>query len=277
MKNPTVAKLLQKHKIRPNKKLGQNFLADLNLVEKLVENLEIYPDEDVLEIGSGLGIMSQIIAKQALEVIGVEADKRLVKIASEEFADQRNLKIVLGDFLKTDLPHLLRGHRVPLKVIGNIPYYISSNILLKLLENKNLFQFAILTLQKEVAERLMAEPGGKDYGTLAIFLQTSAIVEKLFDLPGEAFVPEPEVTSSAIKITFPKHPRHLIRQPQLYEKIVRQAFRSRRKTIKNNLKTLLKNGKISPWTVVGIDPETRPETISIEQYVTLANYLGSVL
>lgn len=277
MKNPTVAKILKKHNLRPNKKLGQNFLADLNLIEKLIDQMELYPDEDVLEIGSGLGIMSSFIAKLSLEVIALEYDKRLVKIASAEFADKGNLKFIEGDFLKVDLEQLLRNLHTPIKVIGNIPYYISSKIVMKLLENRHLFQFALLTVQKEVAERLVAKPGNKDYGVLSIFLQTEAEVKTLFDLPGEAFVPAPEVTSTVIRITFPKKSLHIIHNPKLYEKIVKMAFLSRRKTIQNNLKTLLKSKKISPWAIVGIDPEMRPEDLSIEQYVTLANYLGTVL
>lgn len=277
MNKYTLAKLLRKYPIRPNKKLGQNFLGDKNLMDKLIDALDVYPDEDVLEIGSGLGWMSHEIAKLALSVIAVETDKRLLKIARSEFGKTKNLTFVEGDFLKLDLPHILSNTRLPMKVIGNIPYYISSPILFKLLENHSLFQFAVLTLQREVAERLTAKPGSKDYGILSIFLQAQARCEKLFDLPPQVFFPEPEVVSRAVKITFPRQAPHLIHKPPLFKTVVKTAFRTRRKTIRNNLKGLLKNNRVKPWEASRIDPEVRPEQIPVEGYVALANTLATLL
>lgn len=277
MKPVTVGKLLKKYKIRPNKKLGQNFLADPNLIDKLIDAMDVYPDEDVLEIGPGLGVLTATLASHAQRVVAVEKDKRLIDIATKEFGEMDNLVFHEADFLKCDLKILLKKYHTPLKVIGNIPYYISSQIILSLLENTPLFQLAILTVQKEVAQRLVAEPGSKDYGILTIFIGAKAKCEKLFDLSPEAFIPPPEVTSSAIKITFPGTPPHLIQDESLFKKIVKTAFSQRRKTIKNTLKILLKNNRIKPWSSCNIDPESRPEQLSVEQYVALANYLVPLL
>lgn len=277
MKNVTVGKLLKKHKIRPSKKLGQNFLADPNLIDKLIDVLDIYPDEDVLEIGSGLSVLTAKLASHAQRVLAIEKDKRLLNIAQEEFGELPNLTFHEADFLKCNLPSLLKKYHTPIKVIGNIPYYISSQIILALLDNAPLFQRAILTVQKEVAERLAAEPGSKDYGILTIFIGAKARCEKLFDLAPEAFIPPPEVTSTAIKITFSETPPFRIQNELLFKKIVKTAFQQRRKTIKNSLKILLKNNRINPWSSCNIEPELRPEQLTVEQYVALANYLVPLL
>ena len=277
MRNVTVGRLLKKYKIRPNKKLGQNFLADPNLIDKLIDALDIYPDEDVLEIGAGLGVLTAKLASHAQRVIAIEKDKRLIDIATEEFGGMDNLVFHEADFLKCDLPSLLKKYHTPLKVIGNIPYYISSRIILDLLDNAPLFQLAILTVQKEVANRLAAEPGSKDYGILTLFIAAKAKCEKLFDLAPEAFIPPPEVTSSAIKITFLDNPPHRIQDEMLFKKIIKTAFSQRRKTIRNSLKILLKNNRIKPWDSCNIEPESRPEQLSVEHYVALANYLSPLL
>lgn len=273
----TVSAILRKYKISPAKRLGQNFLKETPLMDKLIDALEFYPDEDVLEIGSGLGLFTHKIAQSALGVIGVEKDRKLYEIAKQEFGQQKNIQFVHGDFLKLDLLSLVRHYHLPMKVMGNIPYNISTPILFKLLENHFLFATAVLTLQKEVAERLTAPVGTKDFGILAILLGIQTECKKLFDLEPGSFLPPPKVTSSAVRITFLKQSPHIIHNLKLFKKIVKIAFGQRRKTIKNNLKTLLKNGKIKPWTQVQIDPRFRPEQITIAQYVALANYLNTLL
>src|SRR3989338_161025 len=277
MKNITVSGLLKKYKTRPQKKLGQNFLTDVNLMNKLIDDLELYPDEDVLEIGAGLGVFSQRIARHALGVLAIEKDKRLLKIAQDTFEDKTNLKFIEGDFLEFNLPHLLEKLRLPIKVIGNVPYYISSQILFKLLDHSHLFDFAVLTLQKEVAQRLVGKPGTKDYGILTILVNSQATCETLFDIEAGSFFPPPEVTSTAVKITFAKVPLFNIRNFPFFKKLVKQAFSQRRKTIQNSLKILIKNNKIDPWAACKIDPQVRPEQIPIESYVALANFLSPLI
>lgn len=277
MSKATVSRLLKKYNIRPNKKLGQNFLFDPNLMDKLIDAIDIYPDEDVLEIGAGLGVLSCRIARMARHVFAVEKDGRLFKIAQEEFGDQPNLEWIEGDFLKINLPQLLKKAHTPVKVLGNIPYYISSRIIFDLLENAPLFERAVLTVQKEVATRMTAEPGTKDYGILTILLNAHVRCEKLFDIEPGSFIPPPEVVSTAVKITFPAQPPYRIINPALFKRVVKIAFGQRRKTIRNTLKTLLKNNRIKPWEVCQIEPSFRPEQVSIPQYVALANFLNPLL
>lgn len=257
--------------------MGQSFLKEPGLIAKIIDALELYPDEDILEIGSGLGVLSGQMAKEALEVIAIEKDKKLLKIAQEEFEDKKNIKFIHADFLKLNLPSLLQNHRLPMKVIGNIPYNISSKILFKLLENHSLFQFAVLTLQKEVAARLTAPVGTKDYGILTIQMGLHAECKKLFDIEAGAFFPAPQVTSTVVKISYWKQSPYIIHNPAFFKKMVQEAFCGRRKTIKNTLKRLLKNGQIQPWKAVQIAPSLRPEQITISQYVGLANYLNTLL
>ncbi|MDZ4224289.1 MAG: 16S rRNA (adenine(1518)-N(6)/adenine(1519)-N(6))-dimethyltransferase RsmA, partial [bacterium] len=239
--------------------------------------LDVYPDEDVLEIGSGLSVLTAKLGLHAQRILAIEKDKRLLNIAREEFSELANLTFHEADFLKCDLSSLLKKYHTPIKVIGNIPYYISSQIILALLDNAPLFQRAVLTVQKEVADRLAAEPSSKDYGILTIFIGAKAQCDKLFDLAPEAFIPPPEVTSTAIKITFTKNPSFQIQNELLFKKIVKTAFQQRRKTIKNSLKILLKNNRIKPWSSCNIEPELRPEQLTVEQYVALANYLAPLL
>lgn len=273
----TVSSLLKKYRIRPNKNLGQNFLSDPNLIHKIVDILEIYPDEDVLEIGTGLGVLTYQLAKEALEVISVEKDKRLFQIATKEFGGKENLKLIHADFLKINLSALLKNNHLPLKVVGLIPYSLSSKILFNLLDHHSLFQFAVLTLQKEVAARLTANPGTKDYGILTILMGIDAQCRKLFDVEPGSFIPPPQVTSTVIKIEFFKQSPFLIYDHPLFKKLIKTAFATRRKTIQNALKPLLKNGRVKPWEQAGIDPCLRPEQISIPQYVGLANTLHTLL
>lgn len=246
-------------------------------MDKLIDALEFYPDEDVLEIGSGFGLFTHRIAQSALGVIGIEKDRKLHEIAKEEFGEQKNIQFVHGDFLKLNLSSLVRNYHLPMKVIGNIPYNISTPILFKLLDNHFLFTTAVLMLQKEVAERLAASVGTKDYGLLTILLGIQTECKKLFDLEPGSFLPPPKVVSSAVRIGFLKQSPYIIHNLRLFKKIVKTAFGQRRKTIKNNLKTLLKNGKIKPWEQAQIEPRARPEQITIAQYVALANTLNTLL
>lgn len=277
MSAKTVSSLLKKYRIRPNKRMGQNFLKEPGLIGKIVDALELYPDEDILEIGSGVGVLTGQLAREALEVIAVEKDNRLLKIAREESEDKKNIKFIHADFLKLNLSSLLQNYRLPMKVVGNIPYYISSKVLFKLLENRSLFQCAVLTLQKEVAARLSAPIRTKDYGILTIQMGLHAECKKLFDIEPGAFFPAPQVTSTVVKITYWKQSPYVLHNPAFFQKMIVQAFCGRRKTIKNTLKSLLKNGKIKPWEMAQIDPSLRPEQITIAQYVGLANILSTLL
>lgn len=277
MLRKTVASFLRSYSIRPSKKLGQSFLKEPHLMDKLIDALELYPDEDVLEIGCGFGFMTHKIAQHALGVAAVEKDEKLIAIAQREYASQKNIRFIHGDFLKLDLPALVKDYHLPMKLIGNIPYNISSQILFHLAENHFLFSAGVLTLQKEVAARLTAKVGTKDYGILTIFLGIQAQCQKLFDIEPGSFIPAPQVTSTALRLSFLKPPPHVIHNRKLFRQVVKQAFCGRRKTIQNTLKKMLKNGRIKPWEACGIDPALRPEQIPMEGYVRLANHLNTLL
>lgn len=277
MTRKTVASFLRSYSIRPSKQLGQNFLKEPHLMDKLIDALELYPDEDVLEIGCGFGFMTHQIAQHALGVVAIEKDKKLLDIAKQEYASQKNIQFMHGDFLNINLPAVVKDYHLPMKVIGNIPYNLSSQILFKLLENHFLFSAGALTLQKEVAQRLTASEGGKDYGILTILLGIQVRCNRLFDIEPGSFLPPPKVTSTAVKLTFLKHSPHIIHNLKLFRQVVKEAFLGRRKTIKNTLKKLLKNGRVNPWGACQIDPSMRPEQIPPEGYVRLANYLNTLL
>ena len=263
----TVGSLLKRHTIKPKKSFGQNFLVDINLLKKLLSELQITKKDVVLEIGSGLGLLSAMAAEQAKQVIAVEKDLSLIQIARSEFKEHTNLEFIESDFLEVDLEKLLGHFKRRVLVLGNVPYNISTPIIFKLLENKNLFSEAVLTLQKEVVGRLVAGPGGKDYGVLSIMSQAQSRLKKLFDLSPACFIPPPEVTSSAIKIDFQTTLPWETKDVDLLRKIVSLAFQKRRKTIKN----ALPEEYHLHLEKTGISLQARPEMVSVSQFVALSN------
>ncbi|MFH1875107.1 MAG: 16S rRNA (adenine(1518)-N(6)/adenine(1519)-N(6))-dimethyltransferase RsmA [Pseudomonadota bacterium] len=276
---PSIESLLKKYQIRPKKYMGQNFLKAVPTLEKIVRLAEISKDDDVLEIGSGLGVMTALLADQAHLVYAVEKDRAAAQIIQEEFGNLKNIQLIVDDFLKLDLQQNLAQARTPLKVVGNIPYNISTPIIFKLIENKNLIQQSILTIQKEVANRIVAKPNCKDYGILSIMLQVHAKCEKLFDVSPNSFIPPPKVTSSVIKIDFENAPNLEIKSMASFENLVKAAFGQRRKTIKNALtgspKLKCNSSQVSELLKQNnIKESLRPEQITIEEYIGLANSLN---
>lgn len=280
MKIPSTISILKKYQIRPRKKFGQNFLTEFSIMEKIVSALDPAKSDEVLEIGPGLGIMSAIIAKQVKKIYAVEKDRNLFNLIEEEFGNIDNMKLFNADILEFDLKKELSGTGFPIKVVGNIPYNISTPILFKLLSSGELISCAVLTVQKEVAERMTAREGGKDYGILSIMLQTKAICKKLFDIKAGSFTPPPRVTSTVVKIDIPAKPLFNIKDVDFFEEVIKTAFGQRRKTIRNSLlgSKRFKIEKIDTGLKESkIDPKRRPETISIEEYVNLVDYLKSIL
>lgn len=278
MNLPSIESLLKKYRIRPKKQLGQHFLNAVPTLEKIVNALGARHTDDVLEIGAGLGVMTSLLASRARRVFAVEKDKILSGIIEKEFGHLKNLRLITTDILKINLERDLDGARFPIKVIGNIPYNISTPILFKLLDNKSLFQCAVLTVQQEVAKRITACPNTKDYGILSILVQTQADCRKLFDIRPTNFIPPPEVDSSCIRLDFIPPPDLQIEDYELFQKLVKAAFGQRRKTLRNSLlgaKSLgLSAEKLDPaLSSCKIDPTRRPETLLIAEYIALANYL----
>lgn len=275
--------LLKARNLRARKEAGQHFLARPETADWIAESCALVAGEVVVEIGSGLGALTVALARRATEVIAVEKDGRLIELLRNELAaaDVSNVTIVQEDILRLDWGAFCERFRKPLVVAGNLPYNISSQIVVRLVENRSGIHRAVLMFQKEMAERITAPPGGKTYGRLSVLAQYAATVHKVADVPASLFYPRPKIDSQVLSFRFtPFDPsdaeieRHLSR-------VVRAAFSKRRKTLKNALAA--SDFRLHPETArrilteSEIDPERRAETLSVEEFVRLAGRLRSAL
>ncbi len=264
-------------RFRPRKRWGQNFLVDHNIARKIVSSAKLSPEDTVLEIGAGKGILTVEIASRAEKVIAIEIDKKLCSFLREELKNYENVEIIEGDFLKLDISRFLgSGSRSGVKVIANLPYYVTSPIIMKLLNMKK-WSEATFMLQKEVGERITARPGGKDYGALSILVQYHCGVEKQFNVSRNVFRPRPDVDSVVIKLKLLKRPGIKVKDEKLFFEIVRGAFSQRRKKLSNSISNVLKIDKHFLEELLGrlnISPARRAETLSIEEFATISDSLG---
>ena len=263
--NPQATRhILKKFKLRAVKRLGQNFLIDAEVVRRIVEAADIRADDEVLEIGAGIGTLTQGLLEAGANVTAIELDKKLPAVLKETLAGYENFRLVEGDVLKINLAELMPRR---FKVAANLPYYITTQILLTLLE-KNLPVTKIVTMvQKEVAERMTAAPGSKIYGALSIAVQFRSEPRIAFDVPPESFLPPPEVTSSVVVCDVCKPPFEV--DEEFFFKVVRTAFAQRRKTLLNSLSSFGKEKLLAS----GIDVKRRAETLSLEEFAGLCNFL----
>lgn len=271
--------LLEKHGFSFKKSLGQNFLIDRNILEKIVRVANVTNESGVIEIGPGFGALTEKLAQQADKVVAFEIDNRLLPILDETLAEYDNVTIIHSDVLKADLHAAINTYfknGQDLIVVANLPYYVTTPILMKLLEEKLPIRGIVCMLQKEVAERLSAQPNTKQYGSLSIAVQYYAQVETSFLVPNTVFIPKPNVESAVIKMTLHKQPPYGVDDERLFFEIVRAAFGKRRKTLVNNLADHFKK-EISKQEIetlllnAGIDPKRRGESLTISEFVTLAN------
>jgi 16S rRNA (adenine1518-N6/adenine1519-N6)-dimethyltransferase len=257
---------------RPRKRFGQHFL-EAAWVTKLIEQLDARPEETFLEIGPGRGALTKPLASRVARVVAVEIDRDLASILATEAAP--NVRIVAGDFLDIDIEEVLPGATRAARVVGNLPYNVSSPILFKLLAIQDagrLFSDATLMLQREVAERLTAAPGTSEYGVLALQVALHADVRRLLTLPPGAFRPPPKVTSAVVRLQF-RPPAADVGDPTVFERLVRGIFHQRRKMLANALKPIADARGHSAAQVlqdVGIDGRRRPETLTLEEVSRLA-------
>jgi 16S rRNA (adenine1518-N6/adenine1519-N6)-dimethyltransferase len=260
-------------KAYPRKSLGQNFLTDRRVIDRIVEVAEISAEDDVLEIGPGMGALTLALAENAGRVIAIEKDERVMSRLHELLDGRQNMELVSGDCLKIDYSNLYRGKKI--KVVSNLPYSISSPVILKLLRERELFSTLILMLQFEVGERITAHPGGKQYGSLSVLIQTHMDVSIEFRVPPSAFWPKPKVDSAVLKFVPLCQPRVRVKDEQLYEKVLRAAFSSRRKMLRNSLRSILsKDTAEYVLASCGIDRRRRAETLSIQEFGLLAEEIG---
>ncbi len=272
--------LLNGWNIRAKKKMGQVFLADNNIAAKIVARAGVNRQSIVLEIGAGLGALTLPTALAAGRVYAVEKDAQLAQLLSTELLANHisNVEIVCQDILKLDLQAIAGKHPTPLLVMGNLPYNISSQILVKLIRCRNLISRAVLMFQKELAERLTARPGGRDYGRLSVMLQYCAAIKSLAVVEANAFFPKPRIDSEVLEIEFlaPKK-RPVENENYLYE-VIKAAFGRRRKTLKNSLigseLGITKDIALEALAKAGIDPSRRAETLTVEEFVALSNALA---
>ena len=256
---------------RPLKRFSQNFLTNTHYQQQIVEALDISPNDVVIEIGPGHGALSEIILKKnPAKFIAVEIDRSLAGELKTRYGS--NIELLNKDFLETELDKWLSANRLENKIIGNIPYNITSPILFKLLDQYNLLRRAVLMVQKEVAKRIAAAPNCKDYGILSVLSQTYAQVDYLFDVGRGNFYPAPNVDSAVIRLNFYERAEG-IDDEALFRRIVRHTFNYRRKMLRNSLGRIL--DKTIVYSLESITLDRRPENLSVQQFKALANEIHS--
>ncbi len=252
---------------RPRKRFGQNFLQDHNVINQILSNLHLQKADKVIEIGPGLGALTQPLLKYLHRLIAIEIDRDLqAHLAALPIAKDK-LQLIAADALTVDFSQW--GNE--LRIIGNLPYNISTALLLRLLAFSTNIADMHFMLQKEVVERLAAQPGSKNYGRLTVMLQYHCEVEFLFVVPPEAFQPQPKVDSAVVRLVPYKVPIYPKVDILAFERLVAQAFGMRRKTLANNLKPLINAVQLSS---LGVDPQARPEQISVRDFVNISNFLN---
>ncbi|MBY9082579.1 16S rRNA (adenine(1518)-N(6)/adenine(1519)-N(6))-dimethyltransferase RsmA [Paenibacillus sp. HN-1] len=273
--------IIAAHGFSFKKSLGQNFLIDQNILNKIVDAAGLGGDTGVLEIGPGIGALTERLAKEAGAVTAVEIDQRLIPILSDVLAPYPHVKIRHGDVLKVDLQQLFAEdfsgvERV--SVVANLPYYVTTPILMKLLEEKLPLANIVVMIQKEVADRMAASPGGKDYGSLSIAVQYYSEPELICTVPHTVFIPQPNVESAVIRLKVRERPPVEVKDENHFFEVVRASFTQRRKTISNNLKARFfpKEGRErleGLLAAAGIEPSRRGETLSLAEYARLSDVL----
>lgn len=262
------------------KKFGQNFLVDSNVLENIIEKAGITEDDLVLEIGPGIGTMTQYLCESAREVVAIEIDETLIPILNYTLEDYDNVEIINDDALKTDIEKIVKKKNSgkPIKVVANLPYYITTPIIMGLLEGKAPIESITIMVQKEVAERMQTGPGSKDYGALSLAVQYYADANILMTVPASCFMPRPKVDSSVIKLDIYDKPPVDVCDEEMMFKIIRASFNQRRKTLVNGLK----NASNLPFTKeeieesiekLGEDVRVRGEKLTLEQFAKLTNIL----
>ncbi len=259
--------------LRPKKSLGQHFLRDGNITRKIIGAINPQPDDLLLEIGPGEGALTKLLAPVVHKLIVVDIDKRVIERTRDTF--QTGVEIIHQDFLTTDLESISTVEKNPLRIVGNIPYNITSPILFHILDNRAYVADAVLMIQKEVAQRLVAVPSTKDYGILSVFFQLFADVTLLFDVSPSAFYPKPKVISSVLQLKFLKKPRYELADELFFRRMVRSVFGKRRKTLQNSLRYFFHDEGITLSTQpFGIDLLLRPEALTVQQLTELSNRIG---
>lgn len=290
MKEPTLGnpqntiEILQKYRFNFQKKFGQNFLIDTHVLDKIIRAADITKDDFVLEIGPGIGTMTQYLACAAREVTAVEIDKALIPILEDTLSDYDNVTVINEDILKVDIAALAEEENggKPIKVVANLPYYITTPIIMGLFENHVPLESITVMVQKEVADRMQVGPGTKDYGALSLAVQYYAEPYIVANVPPNCFMPRPTVGSAVIRLTRHAQPPVHVRDEKLMFRIIRASFNQRRKTLANGLKNspeldLPKEVISEAIDRLGRGASIRGEALTLEEFAELANHIGELM
>ncbi len=273
--------VLQKYRFNFQKKFGQNFLIDTHVLDKIIDASGVTEDDFVLEIGPGIGTMTQYLCEQAREVVAVEIDKNLIPILSDTLKNYSNVTVINEDILKLDICKLAeeKNQGKPIKVVANLPYYITTPIIMGLFESHVPIDSITIMVQKEVAERMQEKPGSKEYGALSLAVQYYAKPEIVANVPPNCFMPRPNVGSAVIRLTRHEKPPVEVEDEKLMFRIIRASFNQRRKTLANGLnnspeihlpKEVIQESIVS----LGVPENIRGEALSLEQFAELSNEIG---
>lgn len=283
--NPTnTLAVINRYEFAFQKKFGQNFLIDENVVEKIVRQAGVTKDDFVLEIGPGIGTMTQILCENAREVVAVEIDKNLIPILADTLSEYNNVSVINEDILKVDINKLAKEKNDgrPIKVVANLPYYITTPIIMGLFESHVPIDSITIMVQKEVADRMQVGPGTKDYGALSLAVQYYAKPEVVLNVPASCFMPRPNVDSAVIRLTKYEEPVVDVKDEKLMFKIIRASFNQRRKTLANGLnnsseihlpKEIIQEAINELWG----NPSIRGEALTLSEFATLSNIISDKL
>ena len=263
--------------IKMSKKLGQNFLIKRGIVDEIVHAAELTVGEPVLEVGPGIGTLTQGLAQSGADVTAIELDRRLLEVLDTTLASYDNVRIIHGDVLKLDVPTIM-NHK-PFKVVANLPYYITTPIIMSLLESKLPIERLVVMVQKEVVLRMIAKPGTKDYGALSVAVQYYTEPDIVLDVPPKSFLPAPAVTSSVIRCVLRDKPPVDVIDEKLFFRVVKAGFAQRRKTFSNTMKTTgLTRDRIEELLAkANIDGQRRGETFTLQEFADVANAWAALI
>ncbi|MHC0039252.1 16S rRNA (adenine(1518)-N(6)/adenine(1519)-N(6))-dimethyltransferase RsmA [Pseudoneobacillus sp. C159] len=274
--------ILEKYGFSFKKSLGQNFLIDTNILKRIVDHANLSPQSGAIEIGPGIGALTEQLAKNCQKVVAFEIDQRLLPILADTLSPYPHVKVIHQDILKADVLSMMNEEFFGIEdvmVVANLPYYVTTPIIMKLLEDRLPIRGIVCMLQKEVADRISASPGTKDYGSLSIAVQYYTEAETVMIVPKTVFVPQPNVDSAVIRLTKRQTPLVQVKDEAFFFQVTRASFAQRRKTLFNNLQHGLNNGKekkeliLTVLEQVQIDPQRRGETLSIEEFAHLSDAL----
>ena len=273
--------IINKYSFAFQKKFGQNFLIDSNVLESIIRGAEITKDDFVLEIGPGIGTMTQYLCEAARQVVAVEIDKMLIPILEDTLSEYDNVEVINQDVLKVDIKSLAeeKNNGKPIKVVANLPYYITTPIIMGLFESGVPIDSITIMVQKEVADRMQTGPGSKDYGALSLAVQFYATAKVILNVSATCFMPRPNVDSAVIKLTRHKEPTVNVADEKLMFKIIRASFNQRRKTLQNGLYNsselrIPKEKTVAALEEMGLTPTIRGEKLSLEEFAQLSDILG---